>query len=111
MTECIRNTKGTIGYIDAGHGWEEGLTEIELENRDGYFVSSYDSFNSGGTGVAATKATLDITSFDESFSSVHLLDQVRNGVFGSVFFFRGRSRGYQRFLRIEFLTLFAALVP
>jgi len=75
MTACIRDTPGTIGYMDAGHGWEEDLTEIELENADGVFVSSLDSFRSGGTGVAATKATSGIMSFDEDFNDVSLLDQ------------------------------------
>jgi len=75
MTSCIRGKEGTIGYIDAGHGWDEGLTEIELQNNDGYFVSSLDSFNSGGTGVAATVAMKDVVSFDESFHDISLLDQ------------------------------------
>lgn len=75
MTKCIRKEEGTIGYVDAGHGWDEGLTEIELQNKAGKFISSYDSFNSGGTGVAATKATQNIASFDASFDNVDLLDQ------------------------------------
>jgi len=75
MTACIRGKQGTIGYIDAGHGWDEGLNEIELQNADNKFVSSMDSFKSGGTGDAAIVATRDITSFDESFADVSLLDQ------------------------------------
>lgn len=75
MTTCIRENEGTIGYIDSGHGWEEDLTEIELQNADGNFVSSLDSFRSGGTGVAATVATKDLKSFDESFHAISLLDQ------------------------------------
>lgn len=75
MTSCIREREGTIGYIDAGHGWDEGLKEIELENADGKYVSSLDSFKSGGTGDAAIIATRDVINFDESFHDISLLDQ------------------------------------
>ena len=47
MTSCIRDTAGTIGYIDAGHGHAEGLIEIELRNAHGSFLSSLEASAKG----------------------------------------------------------------
>ena len=47
MTSCIRDTAGTIGYIDAGHGHAEGLIEIELRNAHGNFLSSLEASAKG----------------------------------------------------------------
>ena len=47
MTTCIRDTPGTIGYIDAGHGHAEGLIEIELRNANGNFLSSLEASAKG----------------------------------------------------------------
>jgi len=41
-----------------------------IDGSDGVFVSSLDSFRSGGTGVAATKTTSSIMSFDEDFNEL-----------------------------------------
>ena len=53
MPSCIRDNKGAIGYINAGHGHEEGLVEIELENAYGTFLSSKRAGEEGGVGGAA----------------------------------------------------------
>eukprot|EP00571_Detonula_confervacea_P013211 CAMPEP_0172298406 /NCGR_PEP_ID=MMETSP1058-20130122/1078_1 /TAXON_ID=83371 /ORGANISM="Detonula confervacea, Strain CCMP 353" /LENGTH=485 /DNA_ID=CAMNT_0013007681 /DNA_START=13 /DNA_END=1470 /DNA_ORIENTATION=+ len=55
MTACIRQNEGSIGYIDAAHGIEEGLTEIRLENGDGKFLTSADA---GDAGVQAAAVDL-----------------------------------------------------
>jgi len=55
MTSCIRDNEGTIGYIDSGHGHSENLVEIELQNKDGTFLSSKQAGDSG-IGLAALKA-------------------------------------------------------
>ena len=73
MTNCIRDTPGTIGYIDSGHGHSEGLVEIELQNRDGSFLSSKEAGARGGIGAAAGAIP---TSADEDFGGVDLLNQV-----------------------------------
>jgi len=71
MTACIRDNEGTIGYIDAGHGHNENLVEIELENYDKKFLSSKTASENGG--IAAAAAALGKP--DEDFSEVDLLDQ------------------------------------
>ena len=75
MTNCIRDTPGTIGYIDSGHGHSEGLTEIELLNKDGVYISSKESNERGGIMAATDNAGLpsDLTG---SFADVQLLNQV-----------------------------------
>lgn len=55
MTSCIRDNEGTIGYIDSGHGHDENLVEIELQNADGNFLSSKQA-GDNGIGLAAVKA-------------------------------------------------------
>jgi hypothetical protein len=74
MTSCIRDTPGTVGYIDAGHGHAEGLIEIELRNADGNFLSSLEASAKGGIGAAAANANLP-TSADQDFGTVELLNQ------------------------------------
>lgn len=74
MTSCIRNNPGAIGYIDSGHGHAEGLVEIELQNKDGYFLSSKEAAARGGIGSAAGAIP---TSPDADFGSVDLLNRVR----------------------------------
>jgi hypothetical protein len=73
MTGCIRDTPGTIGYIDAGHGHSEGLIEIELKNADGIFISSKEA-GAEGIGAAAANANLPADAGDD-FGGVELLNQ------------------------------------
>ena len=73
MVDCIALTPGTIGYMDAGHGHEEGLSEIELQNADGFYLSSKQAAAKGGIAAAATEVPSSV--FDD-FGQVNLLDQV-----------------------------------
>lgn len=45
MVDCISETSGTIGYIDAGHGQAAGLSEVALPVGGDYSVSSTDLIN------------------------------------------------------------------
>jgi len=48
MTDCIRNTEFSIGYIDAGHGLGENLPEVRIQNAQGIFLSVAESLARGG---------------------------------------------------------------
>jgi len=75
MSLCIKETPGTIGYIDMGHGHAEGLTEIELLNAAQKYISSKEAAELGGILAAAENAALPDT-LEGDFSSVNLLNQV-----------------------------------
>jgi len=68
MTACIKDNEGAIGYLDAAHGHEEGLTEISIKNGDGYFLTSK------AVGEEGVQAAVDLsivpTSADADFSEV-----------------------------------------
>eukprot|EP00928_Gymnodinium_smaydae_P099736 TRINITY_DN959_c0_g1_i1.p1 TRINITY_DN959_c0_g1~~TRINITY_DN959_c0_g1_i1.p1 ORF type:complete len:473 (+),score=113.69 TRINITY_DN959_c0_g1_i1:43-1461(+) len=55
MSSKIASTPYSIGYIDSGHGHEDGLKEIELKNKDGTYQSSLEA-GPAGIGSAATAA-------------------------------------------------------
>lgn len=73
MTDCIKGTPGTIGYIDSGHGISAGLSEIEIENLDGTLLSSQQAAANGGIVAAAINAFP--ASADADFSGVALLNK------------------------------------
>ena len=73
MTDCIRSIAGAIGYMDAGHGWEENLNEIELRNADQYYISSQEAAERGGIGSAADDLP---SSADADFGDVTLINKV-----------------------------------
>ena len=75
MSDCIKETPGTIGYIDMGHGHAEGLTEIELLNAAQKYISSKEAAEAGGIMAAAENAALPET-LEGSFADVNLLNQV-----------------------------------
>jgi ABC-type phosphate transport system substrate-binding protein len=77
MTDCLRETPGTIGYIDSGHGHAEDLVEIELRNADNVYISSKEAATKGGIMSAAANAGFP-DSLDGDFANVMLLNQVRN---------------------------------
>lgn len=56
MSSMISSTEYGIGYIDSGHGHDDGLSEIELENSEGLFQSSLEAIPRGGVALAASKA-------------------------------------------------------
>jgi ABC-type phosphate transport system substrate-binding protein len=76
MTDCIRETPGTIGYIDSGHGHAEGLQEIDLMNFDGEYLSSKKAAERNGILAAATGSAGIPAELDQSFASLNLLNQV-----------------------------------
>jgi len=77
VTKCIRDKEGAIGYIDAGHGWDEGLKEVRLEISPDEFKTSEDMDKVGGFAAAADSAALSSmpADFEEDFSEVNLLNQ------------------------------------
>jgi len=72
MTAAINGKAGTIGYIDAGHGHAQGLIEIELENKDGKYLSSKEAMDSGGIAAAAAELPDD---FSKSFADVTFINK------------------------------------
>ncbi|KAH8083839.1 hypothetical protein JL720_8076 [Aureococcus anophagefferens] len=56
MSSMISSTPYAIGYIDSGHGHDDGLSEIELKNLDGTYQSSTESIARGGVQAAAEEA-------------------------------------------------------
>jgi phosphate ABC transporter phosphate-binding protein len=58
MSAAISTTPYSIGYIDSGHGHEDGLKEIELKNAAGTYQSSLEA-GPAGIGAAADAAIAD----------------------------------------------------
>merc|ERR1740130_332302 len=52
MSKFIEENEGAIGYIDAGHGHEHGLSEVALRNKDGVYLTT----KTADIGAAATVA-------------------------------------------------------
>ena len=52
MSKFIEENEGAIGYIDAGHGHEHGLSEVALLNKDGVYLTT----KTADIGAAATVA-------------------------------------------------------
>merc|ERR1740130_279420 len=52
MSKFIEENEGAIGYIDAGHGHEHGLSEVALRNKDGKYLTT----KTANIGAAATVA-------------------------------------------------------
>jgi len=55
MAAYLASVEYSIGYIDSGHGHDDGLAEVELENSDGLFQSSLEAAERGGIALAGTK--------------------------------------------------------
>jgi hypothetical protein len=53
MTDCILGNAGSIGYIDSGHGWSEGLKEVNVQNEDGFYLTSRFAHENQGIANAA----------------------------------------------------------
>lgn len=49
----IKDNAYAIGYLDAGHGHDEGFSEIALKNKDGDYITTKDA---GAVGIAAAGA-------------------------------------------------------
>lgn len=61
-----------IGYIDSGHGHDDGLKEVKLQNLDGNFV---DSVTAGEAGVMQAASSATMPSADGNWESVNLINQ------------------------------------
>ena len=77
MTACIKNFPGTIGYIDSGHGYSQGLTEVVLQNKNGLYLDASTAIAKGG--ILSALGTLP-TSASSDFSSVLLVNQVNHHI-------------------------------
>jgi len=75
MSSSISATEYSIGYIDSGHGHDDGLSEIELKNLHGTFQSSTQAKANNGVQEAAAQALagglMPPSPFDD-FSAVSL---------------------------------------
>ena len=76
MSAAISGEEYTIGYIDSGHGHDDGLSEISLQNFDGTFQTSTEAIARGGVQQAAEAALADGVmpsdpTFDFSAVSLH----------------------------------------
>ena len=70
MASNLATVDFAIGYIDSGHGHDDGLSEIKLQNAAGHYI---DSAEAGDDGVmaAAAAASFPATS-DGDWSAVNL---------------------------------------
>jgi hypothetical protein len=78
MSTNIAGTPYAIGYIDSGHGHEDGLKEIALKNKAGKYLTSLDAEPLGGIANAASeaiKANVMPGSPLDDFSAVSLHNQ------------------------------------
>mmetsp|Transcript_8119 Transcript_8119/g.11616 ORF Transcript_8119/g.11616 Transcript_8119/m.11616 type:complete len:494 (-) Transcript_8119:341-1822(-) len=111
VTDCIRDNEGAIGYIDAGHGNDEGLAEIELRNLAGIYQSSREAAEAG---VAAAAGDTLPSRADGDFSGVQLLNQPGEATWPMVamsYFYVRKDLSYipnvaERSLLLEFLGAF-----
>ena len=83
MTICtcalrIRETPGSIGYLDAGHGRNQaGLGEVSLRNAAGTYVTSSDLAESKGLELVAeyaVKNNVFNADYTDDWSGVALLN-------------------------------------
>mmetsp|Transcript_16129 Transcript_16129/g.23621 ORF Transcript_16129/g.23621 Transcript_16129/m.23621 type:complete len:524 (-) Transcript_16129:47-1618(-) len=74
MTECLKNNPGAIGYLDSGHGWSEGLAEVNLQNKDEYFLTSRYARDNGGITSAASFAMTPLRT-DSDWGNVHYINK------------------------------------
>ena len=56
MSSAILAEEYTIGYIDSGHGHDNNLPEISLQNRNGTFQNSIEAAARDGVAAAAAEA-------------------------------------------------------
>jgi len=74
MTKCIKGNPGSIGYLDSGHGWSEGLSEVNLKNFDQKFLTSRIAHNNNGIAAAVSNAETPDHAYQD-WSSVHFLNK------------------------------------
>ncbi|CAK9046070.1 unnamed protein product [Durusdinium trenchii] len=78
MQSALKDNSYGIGYLDAGHGHDFGLSEVALKNADGTIQTSKESIAAGGVAAAGTAAASagNVFPADPSgdWSSVNLYD-------------------------------------
>uniref|UniRef100_A0A7S0NSE7 PBP domain-containing protein n=1 Tax=Calcidiscus leptoporus TaxID=127549 RepID=A0A7S0NSE7_9EUKA len=78
MSGYIADNAYAIGYVDAGHGHGEGLSEVALQNKEGVYLTTLEA----DIGAAATAALAqgDVIPTDPTadFSAVNLYDMPGN---------------------------------
>ena len=72
MSTFIEENEGAIGYIDAGHGHEHGLSEVALRNKDGVYLTTKTADIGAAATVALTQGGLIPTDPSADWSSVNL---------------------------------------
>eukprot|EP00931_Biecheleriopsis_adriatica_P061517 TRINITY_DN3698_c0_g1_i5.p1 TRINITY_DN3698_c0_g1~~TRINITY_DN3698_c0_g1_i5.p1 ORF type:complete len:412 (+),score=87.28 TRINITY_DN3698_c0_g1_i5:401-1636(+) len=77
MSSKIASTPYAIGYIDSGHGHDDGLKEISLENKAGTYQTSLEAGAAGigAAAEAAIAANIMPAQPDGDFSAVSLHNQ------------------------------------
>ena len=76
MSNYLAKNEWAIGYVDAGHGWEKNLKEVELKNKNGKWVTS----KTAEIEKAGTSVTLP-TSFKNSWHEISLMDAAGDTTF------------------------------
>ena len=81
MLHCLKEHPGAIGYISStsitSEGSTEGLEEVQLQNQNGRYLTSEESSQRGGFEPLTSRETLSL-SFDEDWSTIDFLNQVRH---------------------------------
>ena len=76
MSNYLAKNEWAIGYVDAGHGWEKNLKEVELKNKNGEWVTS----KTAEIEKAGTSVTLP-PSFKDSWHNVSLMNAAGDTTF------------------------------
>ena len=76
MSSYLGKNDWAIGYVDAGHGWEKNLKEVELKNKNGKWVTS----KTAEIEKAGTSVTLP-PSFKDSWHDVSLMNAAGDTTF------------------------------
>mmetsp|Transcript_18373 Transcript_18373/g.39525 ORF Transcript_18373/g.39525 Transcript_18373/m.39525 type:complete len:508 (-) Transcript_18373:827-2350(-) len=78
MSDYIAENDFAIGYIDSGHGHDEDLSEVALQNKEGFYLTTLEA----DIGAAATEALAQGETFPTdptaSFALVNLYDMPGN---------------------------------
>jgi len=71
MADYIATHEGAIGYIDAGHGVDAGLSEVALQNKDGVYLTTKQA-DIGAAAREGLTANVIPASATDDFSAVNL---------------------------------------
>ena len=74
VTDQLKTIPYAISYLDAGHGHEAGFGEVELMNKDGFYVTAQDADIGAAASAALANGVLPAVPTAD-FSAVNLYDQ------------------------------------